>query len=85
MAQHLPLEGALAWHLQHNHYPPVPLSMVGPCRDAIIAIDDEDDPGREITLPEGVTYRGQPTAPAYAIAEQHHLSAFYGGDTCPED
>ena len=31
----LDLETQLAYHLQGNHYPPVPLSMVQPCIDAI--------------------------------------------------
>ena len=28
----LDLETAIGYHLQGNHYPPVPLSMVQPCR-----------------------------------------------------
>ncbi len=31
----LDLERAIGIHLQSNHYPPVPLSMVEPCIDAI--------------------------------------------------
>ncbi len=38
------LEIALEWHLTHNHYPPVPVSMVGPCVEAIDAY-----PGDPIT------------------------------------
>jgi len=71
----LDLETQLAYHLQGNHYPPVPLSMVQPCIDAIDAYYDEDY-GREIALPEGVLWRGQVTAPADAIIDQHHLSAW---------
>ena len=33
----LDLESAIAMHLQDNHYPPVPVSMVQPCIDAIDA------------------------------------------------
>jgi hypothetical protein len=68
----LDLETQLAYHLQGNHYPPVPLSMVEPCIEAIDAYYDEDY-RREIALPEGVFWRGQVTAPADAIIEQHHL------------
>jgi len=68
----LDLETQLAYHLQGNHYPPVPVSMVQPCIDAIDAYYDEDYE-RDITLPEPITWRGQPTAPASAIIEQHHL------------
>jgi hypothetical protein len=68
----LDLETQLAYHLQGNHYPPVPLSMVQPCIEAIDAYYDEDY-RREIDLPQGVLWRGQVTAPASAIVEQHHL------------
>ncbi len=37
----LDLETQLAYHLQGNHYPPVPLSMVQPCIDAIEEIADK--------------------------------------------
>jgi hypothetical protein len=71
----LDLETAIGYHLQGNHYPPVPLSMVKPCIDAIDAYYDEDY-DREIPMPEGVSYRGMNTAPAHAIVEQHHLDAW---------
>lgn len=69
------LESAIGMHLQGNHYPPVPLSMVQPCIEAIDAYYDEDF-DKEIEMPEGVSYRGKTTAPAWAIIEQHHLSAW---------
>ncbi len=31
---------------------------------------------REIKMPEGVSYKGLDTAPAWAIIEQHHLEAW---------
>jgi len=71
----LDLEMAIGIHLRSNHYPPVPLSMVQPCIEAIDAYYDEDY-RREIALPEGVLWRGQVTAPADAIIDQHHLSAW---------
>ena len=71
----LDMSTAIGIHLQGNHYPPVPLSMVEPCVDAIMAYwDDETD--REIPMPEGVSYKGRDTAPAWAIIEQHHLEAW---------
>jgi hypothetical protein len=69
------LEQAIGYHLQGNHYPPVPLSMVQPCIEAIDAYYEEDF-NREIEMPEGVSYRGKTTAPAIAIIEQHHLNAW---------
>jgi hypothetical protein len=75
LSTELDLEVALGYHLQGNHYPPVPLSMVEPCIEAIDAFYDEDY-NREIALPQGVLWRGQVTAPASAIIEQHHLEAW---------
>ena len=69
------LEQAIGYHLQGNHYPPVPLTMVQPCIDAIDAIHAGDG-DTEIELPEGVLYKNKTTAPAHAIAEQHHLDAW---------
>jgi hypothetical protein len=80
----LSLEASIGYHLQGNHYPPVPLSMVQPCIDAIDAYW-EDDLNREISMPEGVSYRGLDTAPAWAIIEQHHLSAWCEEDYTEED
>ncbi|CAB4185474.1 hypothetical protein UFOVP1119_58 [uncultured Caudovirales phage] len=71
----LDLEMAISMHLQSNHYPPVPLSMVEPCIAAIDAAY-EDNWNLEIEMPEGVSYKGRTTAPAHAIIEQHHLQAW---------
>jgi hypothetical protein len=71
----LDLETAIGYHLQGNHYPPVPLSMVQPCIDAIDAFYDEDT-DRLIEMPKGVSYKGNTHAPAWAIIEQHHLDAW---------
>jgi len=59
-------------HLTSNFYPPVPASMAEPCMHAIQAYW-EDDLDRLIILPEGVTWRGETTAPAYAMINQHRL------------
>jgi hypothetical protein len=61
--------------LQANHYPPVPVSMVEPCIEAIQACND-DDPAKLIKLPEDITWRKKEYAPAYAIVEGHHLEAW---------
>ncbi len=71
----LDLEESIGYHLRANHYPPVPLSMVQPCIDAIDAYWNEDL-DQEIQMPEGITYKGKTTAPAWAIIEQHHLDAW---------
>ena len=75
LATILDLDSSLAMHLQVNHYPPVPKSMVQPCIDAIDAYHDEDYQ-RHIDLPEGCYWRGETYAPASAIVEAHHLDAW---------
>jgi hypothetical protein len=75
LQENVSLETGLSYHLQANHYPPVPVAMVQACIDAIDAYHDEDY-GREINLPEGISWRGQDTAPAHAIADAHHLDAW---------
>lgn len=73
------VDRALLWHLQSNHYPPVPKSMIPVCKEAIDAANRGlwDD---EIDLPDGVLYRGDSYAPVKAIIEQHHLGSFLSGD-----
>jgi hypothetical protein len=73
------LEQAIGYHLQGNHYPPVPLSMVQPCIEALDAAR-EMDAMRQIEMPEGVFYKGKTTAPAWAIIQQHHLDAWLPQD-----
>ena len=75
LAEDLSLEAGLAYHLQANHYPPVPVAMVDACIEAIDAYY-EDDYSREINLPEGVFWRGQASCPASAIVDAHHLDAW---------
>lgn len=78
MAGQTDLNTALTWHLRSNLYPPVPLSMIEPCKEAIFSVLDNES-SREIALPEGVSWRGKDTAPAWAVVEGHHLEAFVDG------
>lgn len=75
LADNISIDAGLAYHLQANHYPPVPVSMVDACIEAIDAYHDEDYQ-RMIELPEGVLWRGETSCPASAIAEAHHLDAW---------
>lgn len=75
IAESMPLEQALHYHLTVNHYPPVPTKMIPVCIEAIEAMNDEDY-SREIDLPAGVSYKGLTTAPACAIVDAHHLDAW---------
>ena len=73
-------EFAIRLHLQSNHYPPVPSSMVEPCIKAI----DIDNSGQSwdtmIDLPEPIMWRNLPQAPASALIEAHHLDAWLEGE-----
>jgi hypothetical protein len=80
----LDMASAIGIHLQSNHYPPVPLSMVQPCMDAIDAYW-EDSMDRKIELPDGVLWRGEEYAPAWAIIESHHLDPWCQDDYVDED
>lgn len=68
----LSLEDQIMVHLTSNHYPPVPKMMVQPCIEAI-DLANEGEWDKMITLPEGVSWKGEPEAPVSAIVEQHHL------------
>ena len=80
----LTLEDQVGIHLRSNLYPPVPLSMVQPCVDAINAVWNEDY-FAEIQLPEGVLWRGSNFAPASAIVEGHRLDAWITEDDWEEE
>jgi hypothetical protein len=78
------LDRKVAWHLQGNHYPPIPLVMVEPCVEAI-GLARLGYYTAEVKLPsvEGkdgkpfqITWQGQDTAPVSAIVESHHLDGF---------
>ena len=72
----LDIESQIGMHLRGNHYPPVPLSMVQPCIEAIDAVNDLGLWDLTIDLPEGILWKGLPHAPAHAIIESHHLDAW---------
>lgn len=75
-AGEIALELALGWHLQSNHYPPVPSEMVEPCKKAIeLANAGEWD--EMVDLPEGVEYRdGSTMVTAAVLIESFHLDSF---------
>lgn len=76
----LTFERAIAIHLRSNCYPPVPSSMVGPCLEAINIVQDaqygDGDASDRVTLPDGVSWRGESDAPAYAIVDNFRLESF---------
>jgi hypothetical protein len=76
MVGRLDFHTALRWHLTSNHFPPVPDTMMGPCIEAIHIYNDERPHETRIELPEGSYWRGETSAPAWAIVEGFHLDTF---------
>ena len=73
------MRDSIAIQLRSNHYPPVPLSMIDPCIEAINACNEQEY-DKLIELPEGISWRGETHAPASAIVEGHHLEAWCNHD-----
>lgn len=71
----LSLEDSLRWHLQVNHYPPIPEEMIPVCKEAI-DLYNEGLENNTVDLPAGTYYRNTPYAPAWAIVDAHHLDAW---------
>lgn len=70
------LDAALAWHLQSNHYPPIPSSMIPVCKRAIELANMGEYDGL-IELPEGIEHRIYgTTVPAHSVIEYAHLDSF---------
>ena len=71
----LTLEDQITWHLQANHFPPIPKSMVKPCMEAI-ELANKGYWEAKVSLPDGVGYQGLTVAPVSAMIEQHHLETW---------
>jgi hypothetical protein len=69
----------IAYHLQNNHYPPVPLNMVDTCLEAIERAGNGEWDSL-ITLPEKTSYKGEPHASVQVIVDSHHLHDFIKSD-----
>ena len=65
----------VAYHLQNNLHPPVPLAMVETCIEAIEHANKEEWDSL-ITLPEGIKYKGENTATVETIVDGHYLQDF---------
>lgn len=72
----LGLEQQLEWHLRGNHFPPVPMEMIPICRDVITHLNEGGDVNAHFKLPSTSTWRGEKSAPAWAIVEGHHLESW---------
>jgi len=71
MANMIDLEQEIRWHLQHNHYPPVPREMIQIAVKAVrLCREDRFDE----TIVTFFEYQGFGwSVPAYAIVQAYHL------------
>jgi hypothetical protein len=65
----------VAYHLQNNLTPPVPLNMVDTCIEAITHANNGEWDSL-IKLPEGTKYKGESEATVEVIVESHYLQDF---------
>jgi len=71
----LNLEMGLMYHLQGNHYPPLPVSLIPACKEAIrLANNGEKD--ALVALPDGMTYKNETKAPVREIIDFCHLDYY---------
>ncbi len=75
MAAAAPLRAALEWHLQSNHFPPVPSYMVPVAERAVLAAR-AGNYDESLPLPPDVLWRGNSKVPVSAVVESFHLDAF---------
>jgi hypothetical protein len=67
---------ALGWHLQSNHYPPIPAEAI-PVAKAAIEAAANGDWEAEIELPENIEHkRYGRKVPACEVIEEMHLETF---------
>ena len=76
----LPLEQKLKWHLQGNHYPPLPMSLVSACLEAI-ELARLDYYTAEVKLPNGLEYDGSPVMVVGELVSACHLDGFIYTDS----
>ena len=76
---------ALLWHLQSNHFPPLPAGLVTVALRVVDLAVDHDNWQVEVD-PEGwAEYQGRETAPVWAIVEAWHLDAFIAAELDKEE
>jgi len=71
MANMINLEQEIQWHLQHNHYPPVPREMIQNAVEAVKLCREDKFNETIITVFEHQGFGW--SVPAYVIVEAYHL------------
>src|SRR5512139_2014735 len=73
------LDVALEYNLRCNHYPPLPLSLIPACKQAIENANMGEWEER-VQLPDGISWRGQTSAPTSECVCGWHLEWFLQSD-----
>jgi len=71
----LHLQAALRWHLQSNHYPPLPEVLI-PAAMRAIERGNKEQWHRRVRMPKNLLFRGKTLAPVGDLIEALHLESF---------
>lgn len=71
MANMINLEQEIRWHLQHNHYPPVPREMIQTAVKAVRLCREDRFDETIVTFFEQQVFGW--SVPAYVIVQAYHL------------
>jgi hypothetical protein len=74
------IDTALHWHARSNHFPPLPITLIPIWKEVIAWVNDGNDVQQRFALPEGISWKGDNSAPAWAIVEGHHLESWIASD-----
>lgn len=72
-------EDAIAVHLTSNLYPPMPISLVQACIEAIDAVN-ASEPDTWVRLPDGIGFRGYASVEAFELIQALRLEAWVEND-----
>lgn len=68
------IDTALHWHARGNHYPPLTPNLIPVWKEVIKWVNEGKSVDQTFALPREVSWKGNNSAPAWAIIEGHHLA-----------
>ena len=76
----LDLDLQLQWHFTSNCYPPIPLLMIAPAKEAI-ALAENGEADEMVQMPDGAEHRKYGSqVPAWVMIQSLHLEAFISAE-----
>jgi hypothetical protein len=74
------LDLQLQWHVTSNCYPPIPLLMIAPAKEAI-ALAENGEADEMVQMPDGAEHRKYGSqVPAWVMIQSLHLEAFISAE-----